>query len=223
MERRRPSSGSLATRKQSTALPVDYTRMVTEVFTTNFDEGLKALHRYKTNPRFEVSGGIFPDEILLSIALVHEGHLAATTAHASVDFDPKASAPSVPDVLAVCVDALGALFDKLLDPKDKAQLEALAQESLSAFDGIPFEWTPVQFDKHRVFLRVDKSNPKLDEMTDEWLLRNDPEALERERREQELVQKRFVTGERAKRGLEPGSDLPPGEDEDGDGSSGTTH
>jgi hypothetical protein len=229
---RRNDSGTLASRKLSSPLPADYLKMVTDVFTTNFDAGLQALHGLRADPRFEAGGAIYPDEVVLSVSLVHPGRLAATTVHASVDFDPKASAPKVDEVLAACVDAVGALYESLLNPKAPERLQQLAEESLSALEGIPFEWTAFEIDRFRVHLKVDKSNPKLDEMTDDWLLKNDPEALEREREDFAKTAGRFVTGDRVKQGAEPppsdpDSDLDEAEEDDTDGSgggrSGMTH
>jgi hypothetical protein len=183
-----------AGKTRSSELPLDYLAMVREVFSAHFDEGLKALGKIKPDPAFSVAGGIYPNEILLAVSLIHGGQLAATTVHASVDFDPKASAPTAQDLLAACVDAVGSVFEQLIDPKDRLKLEALAGESLSAFEGIPYEWTPVELERYRIFLKIDKSNPEIDKLTEDWLNQHDPERVKQAEEEESATEKLFVTG-----------------------------
>jgi hypothetical protein len=195
MERRK------STPTKSSPLPDDYLALVREVFSTNFDDGLKRLtaaHPGKVH--FEATGGIYADEVMLCISLLQEGQLAATTIHASCDFDPKASSPTVQDLLAACVDGVGALFEQLFAPDKVAQL---AETSLSALEGVPYEWTAVDLDRFRVFLKVDKSNPSLDQLTEKWLAEHDPEAGEAEEEEQRETEKLFVTGPSSRGGRKP--------------------
>jgi hypothetical protein len=212
MESRKGPRNLAGTR--ASALPVDYLQMVRELFTTHFDEGLKALAQFKENPEIDARGTIFPDEVILSVSIGHVGHVAATTVHASCDFDPKASVPTAQDLLSACVDALGGIFEILLDPKHPARLEQLAAESLTAFENIPFEWAAYNVDRYKVFLKVDKANPKLDELADDFLRKNDPDLVEREKHEEEETEKLFVTGK--KRPPKPG-------DPDGGGEDPTFH
>jgi hypothetical protein len=208
-KRKNPASAPLS---KSTDLPVDYVRMVSDVLENTFEEGLKALTALrKAEARIEVSGRIYADEVVLAITIAHEGQLAATTVHASADFDPKASSPTVQDLLGACVDAAGGLISTLLDPKNTKRLEQLADESLSALEDIPWDWTQVEVERFRVYLKVDKANPKLEQEADDWLEKNDPEHRERLEREEEEVKKLFVTGP---------SDKKPG---GSSGSSGMTH
>lgn len=182
---------------KSSPLPLDYLKMVEEVFTTNFQDGLKALASIQPEPRFEASGAVFGDEILLTITLSHKDQLAATSAHASCDFDPTASSPTAEQLLALCVDAIGSFYAQFLsDPhfKDIELLQQLTQESLSAIENAPFEWTPFTFEKRQVFLRVDKANPKLEQMTEQWLEQNDPEHQARKEQEQKETEDLFIGG-----------------------------
>lgn len=174
-------------------LPADFTEMVREVFTTNFDREMKKLAAVKADPVFSSKGEIFPNEIVLSVTLGHEGQIAATTVYASVDFDPKASSPTAEDLLGACIDALGAVFSQIL-----------ADESLSALENVPYEWTKLEIEKHHIFVKIDKSNPALDEMADDWLAKNDPKSLEEDEEEQKETEKLFVTG--PKRGGEDDDD-----------------
>ncbi len=183
---------------KSSPIPADYAKMVTEVFNANFDHGLKKLAKMKKSPpRFVVSGAVYLDEIVLSISLLIGKELAATTVHGSVDFDPRASSPSVQDLLGVCVDAIGTVFSPLLSTGDE-QLVTLADEPLAALQGVPFDWTRIEIEKSRVFVKIDKSNPELDQMADAWLQKNDPKFKEHQELEEAETEKLFVTGEEQK-------------------------
>ena len=183
---------------KSSPLPVDFLKMVNEVFSTNFDAGLKALSKIKPDPFFQASGLIYSNEIVLAITLAHKDQLAATTLYASCDFDPKASSPTVQDLLGACVDAVGSVYGALLDPAKKDRLEQLADESLSALENVPFEWTPLELDRYKVFVKVDKSNPALDDAAEEFLKKNDPEYQDRLEREHKETEELFVTGPKAR-------------------------
>lgn len=177
------------------ALPADFTKMVADVLTANFDSGIKALTAVAGAPaHFSVLGELYPDEVLLGLVIQIEGQLAATTVRASADFDPRANSPTVQDLLSACVDAAGSLLGQLLDPKNKARLEQLASESLGAMDNVPFVWTPVVLDRYKIHLLVDKTNPKLDKLADEWLDKHDPDRAAREAQEHAETEKLFVTG-----------------------------
>lgn len=179
----------------SSELPSDFTQMVRDVYTKNFTEGLQALEKVaQGKPGFEARGIIYSDEIVLGVSLGIEGQLAATTVYCSVDFDPKASTPKAEDLLSLCVDAIGSFFDQFLDPKKPELLEQLASGTLGAMEDVPFDWTQLEFEKKRLYLKVDKANPKLDAMTDDWLAKNDPEFQAEEKELEEESSKLFVTG-----------------------------
>src|SRR5271168_5400750 len=158
MERRKTSA------MKSSPVPSDYTKMVGDVFSANFDEGLKELKKLKgTFARFEVNGAIFPAEVVLAVSLLIGKELAATTVYASVDYDPRASVPQIQDLLSVCVDAIGTVFGPLLA---KEEIAKVAEQSLSALKGVPFEWTAVTVERQKIFVMIDKSNPNLDQLAD---------------------------------------------------------
>ncbi len=189
LERRKKTQG------KSSAVPVDFTKMVNEIFTANFDAGLKGLAQLRPNPfTFDTSGTIYPDEIVLCVALLEEGQLAATSVYASVDFDPRASAPTLQEVLGACVDAIGALYGKYLADAKPEQLEKLSAESLSELEDVPFEWTSMKIENHKVHLMLDKSNPKLDQLADDWLDQHDPDFKRKQAEEEQETEKLFVTG-----------------------------
>lgn len=190
---------------RSSPLPADFLKMVSQVFAANFDTGLKKMSELlKAETRFKAHGNVFADEVVLSVSLLTEGQMAATTVHASCDFDPKASSPTIEDLLNASVDAIGSLFAQLLVENNQTKLEQLASESLSALENVPFEWTPVQVEKRKVFLKIDKSNPELDQMADDWLKKHDPEFEKRQQEEQKETENLFVTGPKgAKKGPGP--------------------
>ena len=189
---------------RSSPLPVDYLQMIREVFATNFDEGLAKLKTFRESQggsadiTFEATGAVYPDELLVSVSVIEKDQLAATTVHASADFDPKASSPTIQDLLGLCVDAIGTIFAQLLDPANEEKLEALNSESLASLDDIPFHWTETTVEKRKIFLKVDKSNPRLDQLADDWLNKNDPDFEERQKAEQAETEKLFVTGPSSK-------------------------
>lgn len=208
IESRKNSAKPTSRLSRSAELPLDYTKNVREVYTTNFEEGLKLLKKaQKVNNSFDVRGAIFSDEIVLSVSLVSDKQISATTIHCSMDFDPKASSPNAQDLLNVCVDAIGSIFGMLLDPEKPESIEKLATGSLDSFQDLPLEWTKIDFDSRRVWILADKSNPNLDEMADKWLAENDPD-LHAEEDEYEVETKDlFVTGAKAKKGNTDGGSV----------------
>lgn len=185
-------------------LPKDYVKMVNEVFAANFDAGLKALKKLKPQKSyFSTSGRIYADEIILCVSLMHEGQMAATSVYASIDYDAKASSPTIQDLLAVCVDAVGAIYGQLLVADDADALARLTNESLAALENVPFDWSEVQVERHKIFLKVDKANPALDQMTEDWLDRHDPSRKSEREEEEKETEKLFVTGPKRPDGSKP--------------------
>lgn len=204
MESRKGSSS------RSSALPIDYLRLVGEVFNTNFDENLRAfIEKTGAKAWFEANGQVFPDEVVLCISLFQKDKLSATSVYASCDFDPKASSPTLEDILKSCVDAIGGLYEQLLDPKQPERLERMAEDSLSALEDIPFHWTSVQVERRNVFLKIDKANPALDQMADQWLAQHDPQHREQQEKEEQETEDLFFTAEKTKKKVTnsgPGTD-----------------
>lgn len=179
----------------SSPLPLDFTRSVGDIFTGNFTDGLRNLTDLAEGEvSFAAHGAIFSDEILLSVSLIIEGRIPATTVYCSLDFDPKASSPKAEDLLAIGVDAIGGFFDPYLNSDDPAKLDQLLSGTLSAMEEVPFEWTQIEFDKKRIWIRVDKTNPMLEKMTDDWLSKNDPLFSEEEDELEEEAKEMFFTG-----------------------------
>jgi hypothetical protein len=188
MERRKVSPS------KSSPLPADYIEMVSEVFAGHFDAGLKVYETLRPQSSFQVRGAIYADEIVVAVSLITEGRLSATTVYGSCDFDPKASAPSVPDLLSACVDAIGAVFGLFMISENKEQISKLASESLGALDDVPLDWAPVESDQNQIYVKVDKSNPSVESLAEDWLKKNDPDYEKRVAAEQAETEKLFVTG-----------------------------
>ena len=192
---------------KSSPLPKDYLQMVAEVFSSHFDEPLKLYQSVRPNSHFEIRGEVYSNEIVVAVSLVSDGCLSATTIHASCDFDPKASSPTVEDLLSASVDAIGSIFGTLLTPTDPARLALLAEDSLSSLENVPFDWTEVESDQKQIFLKLDKSNPTIEALADQWLKANDPELRQEEDEEEEETKKLFVTGASAKSRAGSGSGM----------------
>ena len=171
MEKRKPAilQGDSLVNPLGNSLPTDYLQMVAETFTSHFEEGLKILEQHETEPQFEAFGEVYSDEILIAVSLFGKGHLSATTVYASTDFDPKASAPTAEELLSACIDAIGSVFGILLVPEKPEVIAQLASSTLSSLENIPFDWTKIEADQREIFVKIDKSNPKLDSMADDWI------------------------------------------------------
>jgi hypothetical protein len=181
--------------KRGSPLPVDYLKMVTEVFATNFDEPLKKIAKAtKDKIHFQVNGEVFPEEIVLCVSLIQEKSLNATSVYGSVDFDPKASTPNIQDLLPLCVDAVGTVYQAHLSSTDPKDLIGIVEGPLSALDNVPFEWTVIPVEKKRIYVKMDKANHQLDQMADEWLSKHDPKLRELEQQEEDEMKDLFVTG-----------------------------
>ncbi|MGE0615648.1 MAG: hypothetical protein AB7P04_08395 [Bacteriovoracia bacterium] len=195
MEKRKPLPPSATlTQRQGVELPLDYLKMVVEVFGANFAEGLSRLGG-AGQVGFVADGRIYQDEILLALSLKFEGRMSAITLHASSDFDPQASSPTAETLLGLNVDALGAYYSDLLDPqKPEDHFGRVSEADFEALGNVPYEWTAVDAGKRKVYLRMDKSNLKLDQMTDDWLAKNDPDYQDTLNDEQAETEAKFVTG-----------------------------
>ncbi len=188
MERR------LTSKTKSSPLPIDYLEMVTEIFSSHFDTGLKLYSEIRPNSHFQAFGEIFSNEIILAVSLICEGHLSATTVYASSNFDPQASAPTAQEILSACVDAIGTIYQPLLDPSHPEMVSHLAEESLSSLENVPFDWTLIEANQKQIYVKIDKSNPTLDGLADHWLRKNDPDLEKLESENQKETEKLFVTG-----------------------------
>ena len=191
-ERRRtpsstPSTAAVAAELPPVDLPVDYLRLVEKTLTDALQPGLVELRKTHPISEFSANGAIYSDEVLLAITLSHgTNNLAATTLYASTDFNPLIGKPSLEAILSACLDAVGTVLEYYLDAKQPERVAQLGHHSLSALDEAPFEWTTFEAEaaldedgnqvvKIPVWVKMDKSNPTLDALTERWLIENDPE------------------------------------------------
>ena len=163
----------------SVDLPLDYLKLVEDTLATATEKGLLELRKKYPDSKFKSYGAIYGDEVLLAITLSHGAtNLAATTAYASADYNASLPEPGLEATLAACLDAVGTIFHFYLDPNDSEKIEQLSNHSLSALEEAPFEWTSLEIVENQtvaVWVKIDKSNPELDRLTEEWLSKNDPE------------------------------------------------
>jgi len=167
------------TRGKPSELPVDFLRLVNETLTQALDTGLEEIKKIHPESAFRSQGYIYGDEIVLSISLIHGAEvLSATTVHASVPYIPGQEKPTINELLAWCVDSAGIVFQYYLDPEFPERLSQIAESSLGALEDAPFEWSPVEVNpkqKAVVHVKMDKSNPVLDRLAEDWLQKNDPD------------------------------------------------
>ncbi len=188
MERRKE------TKLKSNPLPVDYLNMVIDIFQNHFDACIKEIKTKKPDVFLSAFGSVSADEVHLGISLLEPKVLSAITVHASSDFDPAASTPKAEELLGRCVDALGQILAKLIDPEKPKNALDVYNTSITMRDDIPLLWVPIKIDKRDIFVKVDTINPVLDNLTEKWLKQNDPEIRSEIGKEQEETAELFVTG-----------------------------
>ena len=188
-------------------LPVDYLRLVESTLTAALAEGLEKMKLHHPTSEFRANGAIYGDEVLLALTLFHgAGNLSASTVYASCDFDPTASKPGIEAILSACLDAAGDVFTLFLDPESPEKIAQLADHSLSALEEAPFEWACDTSKKIPVWVRIDKLNPILDDLTERWLKENDPiykkaaEIIPEEAAAEEFLEERLEAIQKAKSG-----------------------
>lgn len=179
-KRKKPTQ---ATVSKSSPLPVDYLKLVSETLTQALEKGLVEIKKIHPVSEFSADGALFGDEVLLAVTLSHgESNVAATTVYASADYVPGAEKPGLENTLGACVDAAASVFDYYLDPTQPERVAQIADRSLGALEEAPFEWTQAG----NAWVKIDKSNPKLEQAADDWLAKNDPEYQKRLERQDQV-------------------------------------
>lgn len=152
------------------ALPPDYLALVRDTFAETFKEALERLAPSGAAPRFHAGGGLFASELVVWVSLIAPNEPAATTVHASVDFDVSADEPTdAEERLAACIDAVGVVFDQLLGAGADRKLRGGALAGLRA---MPTAWQPLAVKGRTVHVLADASHPELDAMASELLAKH---------------------------------------------------
>lgn len=204
MKRERRHKTKNAPEIKPTELPVDYLRLVSETLTNALDAGLKELKKIHPESVLRSTGQIYGDEVVLAVTLSHgKNVVSATTVYASADYNPNAEKPTLEMVLGACLDAAGSVFDYYLDPKDPAKVAQIADSSLGSLEEAPFEWSAIELNDSKipVWVKLDKSNPELDTMAEDWLKKHDPDyEKEDTSAEEDFLQERLDAIKAAKSG-----------------------
>lgn len=150
-------------------LPKDFLKILTETFNEKFVIGLKMLEKTLKNPKFISSGKIFPSEMVVGVTLTSEGTTVGNTVWSSIDFDPSQKKPTPAEALNICADVAAAVMTQLFETPD-----VFNAQSLTVIDNVPFDWTLIEWEKSKVFVKFDKSNPVIDKIAEDWLKKNDP-------------------------------------------------
>ena len=193
-------------------LPVDYLKMVEESMNETLAAGLDEMK--KTHPVCDIkaSGALYSNEVLLAITLSHgEKNLIATTVYASADFNPMMPEPGIELILSECLDSAGSVFEHYLDPKHPERIAQLASASIGSLEEAPFEWTPMEKTKVSVWVKIDKSNPALESMAEDWLKDHDPAYSKEDEvaEAEEFLNDRLEAIRKAKSGSGHGGDSGP--------------
>ncbi len=193
-------------------LPIDYLKMVEDAMNELLAPGLVEMK--KTHPvcNIKASGALYSNEVLLAITLSHgEKNLVATTVYASADFNPLMQEPGIETILDECLDSAGSIFSHFLDPKHPERISQLASASIGSLEEAPFEWTPMENTKVSIWVKIDKSNPALESMAEDWLQKNDPDYLQEDEAEEaeNFLSDRLEAIQKAKSGSGHGGDSGP--------------
>jgi hypothetical protein len=156
-------------------LPLDYLKILEETLLETLAPGLEALKKHHAICELKAHGALYSNEVLMAITISHgEQNLVATTVYASADFNPMMQEPGIEVILNECLDSAGGILSHYLDPKHPERIADFASASIGSLDDAPFEWTKVDDTKVTVHVKIDKSNPTLENIAEDWLKNNDP-------------------------------------------------
>ncbi len=150
MEPRLPSS------RQWTELPAELLKQMNSVFQEGFRSQLG-------NATVEIEGRIYPNELLISMGFSRPNQLKQPNFQVSATYDPKKD--NVLNLVHLCFDAIGALFDQYFQSPDDTEF--------------PLYWEESEFEGRRIHIQYSGKNTKLEEEADK-LLGIDKEGLMQE-------------------------------------------
>jgi hypothetical protein len=136
----------LNTSKKSVGLPVDYTKMVTEVIAKNFK-------KYAKDKKVIVEGWIYNEEIIVRIGFQATTGVAQRNFEASVDYSPKKK--DVMDQVNAAIDALGSMIDQWIKSDEDLEL--------------PTTWHKFDMDGKAIYLQTSTENSSLESEADKLL------------------------------------------------------
>ena len=114
------------------------------------------------------------------------------------------------------IESQSILFDQILNPANPEDFDKIFDASLGALENIPYDWSPVEVDRYKVYLKLDRSNPNIEKMTEEWLNQNDP--ARKNRREKTVLEAVLDDAD-----LDPSEAELDSDADDSNGGSGTLH
>ena len=192
-------------------LPIDFLKLVEETVKESHKLGIYELQKIHPICIIQAGGAIYADEVLLAITISHgEQSLIATTVYASANFNPLMPEPGIETVLDECLACAGTILNHYLDHTQPARIAQLAGATISALEEAPFEWTAMEETKVSVWVKIDKSNPALEALTEEWLLKNDPtySKIDELEEAEEFLEERLDAIQKVKSGAGSGNSGP---------------
>ena len=193
-------------------LPIDYLKLVEETLSESLKLGLIELRKIHPISDLKAAGAIYADEVLLVVTISHGPQtLIATSFYASASFNPLMPEPGIEAVLDSCLDSVGTIMLNYLDTKRPDLIAEVAAAPIGALEEAPFEWTVMEEAKVSTWVKIDKSNPALEELAEDWLVKNDPSYSKEEAIEEaeEFLNERLEAITNAKSGGTGGGDSGP--------------
>ena len=140
----------LASSKQWSSLPKDFTEKAALVFAQNFVEE-------SSRGRFNIDGRIYKNEIIVRGSFVENGRLKYTNFEVSLDHSPDEKAMQK---LFLGVDVLGSVFEMHFDHLQEDEEDDIEY---------PLFWEEHEFDDTKVFLKYSTENVELEEQANRLL------------------------------------------------------
>lgn len=147
-----------------TAFPEEFTSKILQVFNENFAARLQ-------DGEFLTEGRIYPQEILLQVGYLPKGSLRQINFHASVDYSQKTQEQAAFNMIYLCVDAIGGVFEQYFSSH--------ADEDEGELD-FPRNWEAVEVDEGIVWMQFSTDNTRLEAEAEKWLNAGNEKALVRE-------------------------------------------
>lgn len=141
-------------------LPAAFIKDIAKLFNEQFSKD-------KGDASFSVHGAIYPDEVLICITLMRVGVLRAASCYASMDLpkDIAKNPKQLTENLRSIVDLVASWFHQCFDESDQTGLDAV----LEAIEELNETWEPVEWEKKKVFVLVNKDNHTLEAAADQIL------------------------------------------------------